>query len=194
MIKALWHKYRTPALWVTAALLLPLWYLLYYEPQLRHDKELAVQAETVRARIDAVQTRLRLAGAVTADLKRGRNTWVELSDNLVAPDQVDRLVSRLRNLAADYHLTVLNTKVDFDPLLDKVNRGDRIETVDIIGVQVEGRGRYFGIGDFIDSLDHQQVVAGVDDLELTYQSAADPEIYFQMSLSMFILPEPLEVP
>jgi len=77
--------------------------------------------------------------------------------------------------------------LDFDPLLRKVGTDGHRTHTDKVIMEVEGQGRFFDIGNFIDALENDMVVAGVDRVNVIYQGSTDPEVYFRVLAKVFVL-------
>jgi hypothetical protein len=58
--------------------------------------------------------------------------------------------------------------------------------MEAVSLRFSGRGRYLEIGEFLAALDREAVVAGIDAVEIQYRAAADPEIYFDLSLRVYL--------
>jgi len=146
------------------------------------------EQESMQARLDAAESRLKQAGELQNSLSQSTSRWSEMRNTLVGPDSIETMLRYLGGLAKKKDLTVLNMDVSFDPLLNKLSNNQRSHAIDRINLDMSGRGRFFDIGDFVALLESDIVVANVSSIDLTYQQTANPEVYFDVNMEVFIVP------
>jgi Tfp pilus assembly protein PilO len=172
-----------------SVVLLITWYFIAYRSQAAMMRALKSERESLQSRFDAAEARLKQAGDLQSTLAECNRKWCEMRKTLVGPDSIETMLRHLVSLAQGRNLTVLDVDVSFDPLLRKLADNRKTNEIDRINLDMSGRGRFFNIGDFVVLLENDIVVANVNSLDLTYQQAADPEIYFDMNMEIFIVPE-----
>ncbi len=172
-----------------SAAVIAAWIFLFYFPQKAKEQALIEERETIIKKLDLADMRLKEARTVTSNLNRIESKWSELRNCLVHPDNADEIIKRVRTIASRQNLKLLSVDLNFDPLLDKLGGEDLMLSISRIRLDVDGKGRYFDIGDFIGALEDEVLVAGIDKLELTYKQAINPKIDFSLGLEVFILSE-----
>lgn len=164
------------------------WYFVIFQPQSSRMLALKNEQEAICGRLTDSESRLKQAGLIRATMEESSDKWDSLRCSLVGPDSVELLLGHLVQLAASKGLTVLNLDISFDPLLSKLENGEKTHIVDGIDIKVAGRGRFFDIGDYVALLEQDAIVADIGNIELVYQQTVDPEIYFDLQLEVFIVP------
>jgi len=188
-----WQQYRL-AIVVALAVALPLlWYFLLYGPQLQSGQEVEAELQSVQQEFTDVQARLALASKLAVEKEKAEKHWHTLTDCLYPADSAELLLQHLSKTAATYNIALLDKQLEFEPLLGKLGARTPLGQIESVPLTLTGRGRYVDIGEFVAGLDREIVVAGIDQLGLTYAAAADPEIYFEMSLRVYVLTAPWSV-
>lgn len=180
---------RTYIMFAASVALVIGWYFAIYVPQSSKMRALKDDQELVHGKLTSAEARLKQVGAMQSTLEECSSKWDSLRCNLVSPDSIETMLGHLMQLAKSEKLTVLDVDISFDPLLRKLADNEKRQLVDRIKVDISGRGRFFAVGDFISSLEDDIVVADVNSIELVYQQAVDPEIYFDLSMDVFIVPD-----
>jgi len=164
------------------------WYFTLYQPQSSRMRVLKSEQESIGSRISAAEAYLKQAGVIKTTMEKSSDKWDSLLCSLVGPDSIELILGHLMQLAASEGLTILNIDISFDPLLEKLDKGEESHIIDKIDIDVAGRGRFFDVGDFVALLEKDVVIADIDNVELVYQQTVDPEIYFDLQLEVFIVP------
>ncbi len=165
------------------------WFFLLYYPQTGRECALIEERESIIRKLDLASMRLHEARTVTSSLSDIESKWDQLRSSLVHPDSVETIIKKIRTIASKQNLKLLSVDLNFDPLLDKIGGEDLMLSINRVRLDVEGKGRFFDIGDFIGVLEEEVLVAGIDKLELAYQELINPRIYFSLELEVFILSE-----
>jgi Tfp pilus assembly protein PilO len=168
--------------------LLTAWYLFGYHPQSAKMQSLNSEQESMHSRLDAAEARLKQAGELQSKLSESSNKWSQMRNALVGPDSVETMLKYLVGLAQRQNLTVLDLDISFDPLFWKLSNNQRSHAIDRINLDMSGRGRFFDIGDFVALLENDMIVADVVGINLTYQETANPYVYFDVNMEVFIVP------
>jgi Tfp pilus assembly protein PilO len=163
------------------------WYAFLLGPQLRTEAALEAEQLSFQGSIAALDERLRSAKSIAGDLRQIEARWNRFVENTASPDNVELILAHFRETAKRNGIKVLNADLSFDPLLKKLSTKEARSQLNKIRMKIEGRGRFIDIGDFIDSLENDMIVAGIDELKLKYQSASDPEIYFRVEADIYVL-------
>lgn len=182
-----WHKQRFRITVAGVVLLIAVWLLGSYLPverELDRNRNLLVEMKT---KIAGVAERLGYANSAAKGARTARLQWREATRDLVEPDDAEQLLHRVRNLAQDAGLTVLDSRFDFMPLLERIGGPEPAEPIGRLGIRADGRGRYSAVGRFLDDLRCDAVVADIREVNLYHRPAIDPEIYFTVHLDVFIL-------
>ncbi|MFH1894047.1 MAG: hypothetical protein ABIK83_15345 [Candidatus Zixiibacteriota bacterium] len=164
------------------------WYFTFYQPQSSRMRLLKSEQESIGSRLSVAEAQLKQAGVIKTTMEESSDKWDSLRCSLVGPDSVELILGHLMQLAASEELTILNMDISFDPLLDKLDKGEESHHIDRIDVDIAGRGRFFDVGDFVALLEKDVIVADIDNIELVYQQTVDPEIYFDLQLEVLIVP------
>ncbi len=180
-------KYRVWLAIVALAVITAAWYLLVFSSQLKTEAALEVEQQSLYETIAAIERHLSQAGNVTGNLHTVETRWNVLMENLVSVDRAELILERIRRVAETNNLNAVNMNLNFDPMLKKVGTEGRKPYTDRIKIDINGQGRFFGIGDFIDSLESDVIIAGIDNIKLIYQSSTDPDVYFAVVAEVFIL-------
>ncbi|MCK4858605.1 MAG: hypothetical protein KAT58_11595 [candidate division Zixibacteria bacterium] len=188
-----WKRYRVGAVAAISVALVLAWYLFLYQSQLNKESLLRAQQAAINEKVETARARLNKAASISTSFYEVAEKWQWLICDLVSPDSADKIINHVREVAESNSLTVLNMNINFDPLLVKVGTGREIYLIDKVKLNMEGRGRFFAIGDFLTALDEEAIIASIDKVDFTYQEAATPEIYFRLSMQAFILSESGEV-
>ena len=165
------------------------WFFLLYYPQTGRECALIEERESIIRKLDLASMRLHEARTVTSSLSDIESKWDQLRSSLVQPDSAEAIMKKIRTIASRQNLKLLSVDFNFDPLLDKIGGEDLMLPINRVRLDVEGKGRFFDIGDFIGVLEEEMLVAGIDKLELAYQELINPRIYFSLELEVFILSE-----
>ena len=180
-------KYRIWFATVALAVVAAAWYLLIFDSQLKTEAALKAEQQSLDEGIVAIKQHLAQAGNITGSLRAVEARWSNFTENLVSVDSAELILDRIRRYAETNSLNIVDVNLDFDPLLKKVGTNSKKPYTDRITIDVSGRGRFFGIGDFIDSLENDMIIADIDNIRLVYQASTDPEIYFAVVAEVFIL-------
>lgn len=180
-------KYRVWLAIGALAVITAAWYLLVFSSQLKTEAALKVEQQSLNEIIAAIEQHLCQAENITGNLCTVENRWNVLMENLVSVDHAELILERIRRVAETNKLNALNMNLNFDPMLKKIGTEGRKPCTDRIKIDMNGQGRFFDIGDFIDSLESDVIIAGIDNIKLIYQSSTDPEIYFAVVAEVFIL-------
>jgi Tfp pilus assembly protein PilO len=180
-------KYRVWFAIAALAVITAAWYLLVFNSQLKTEAALKVEQQSLNETIAAIEQHLSQAKNITGNLCTVETRWNVLTENLVSVDRAELILERIRRVAETNKLNAVNMNLNFDPMLKKVGTEGRKAYTDRIKIDMNGQGRFFGIGDFIDSLESDGIIAGIDNIKLIYQSSTDPEIYFAIVAEVFIL-------
>jgi hypothetical protein len=172
---------------VAAVLVILAWYLLFQRPHSGQAGSLGQQKAALIVQHKELQSQLEVARALAGDLHHAQSEWRQLTRGLVVPDSAEQLVEILQQVAADHDVTILQSGLTFDDLLQKVADGTAVNPIERVDLTITGRGRFFSICRFLSALDQQVIVAGVQDIDLTYRAAVDPEVYFDLNLQVFVL-------
>ena len=180
-------RYRVWFAIIALAVVTAAWYLLVFDPQLKTEAALKVEQQSLYETIAAIEQHLSQAENITGNLLTVETRWNVLTENLVSVDRAELILERIRRVAEANKLNDMNMNLNFDPMLKRVGTEGRKPYTDRIKIDINGQGRFFGIGDFIDSLESDVIIAGIDNIKLIYQSSTDPEIYFAVAAEVFIL-------
>jgi Tfp pilus assembly protein PilO len=163
-----------------------LWYVLIFQAQLRQKS--LTKEQIAEIDLDQQNLRTRLAGlhSLLTEVQRYELKWRDVTENLVLPDSGHLIMRRIDGLARDYNLTVLTSRLNFDPMLTKVSNEQQLSRVERIELHLEARGRFFDIGDFISALKEEQMVAVIRNTTIYYQAAANPQVYLNLDLDLFV--------
>ncbi len=172
---------------IALAVITAAWYLLVFDSQLKTEAALRVEQQSLNETIAAIEQHLSQAENITGNLLTVETRWNVLTENLVSVDRAELILERIRRVAETNNLNAVTMNLNFDPMLKKVGTEGRKPYTDRIKIDINGQGRFFGIGDFIDSLESDVIIAGIDNIKLIYQSSTDPEIYFAVAAEVFIL-------
>lgn len=164
-----------------------LWYATIFKSQMSKEQVLQAELQETVDKIKSLEQRLNRAGAIAGELRRAESDWHRLTSSLVSADSADIILDRISAVAGSHGLTVHAKYLDFDPLLRKVGTDGLRSYTDKIILEVEGQGRFFDIGDFVDALEEDLVVAGIDRVSVVYQATIDPEVYFSVLAQVFVL-------
>ena len=187
-MKLNWTEHRAVLIIAVAALLLPLWYFFVYQSQIDKETVLNAERDSMMQRIKSVKKNIGETGAVAVNLRKMEMQWGQLAGHLAAPDSADQILHHIRDVARGNKLTILDAQLDMGKLYGKTSDNHNIASINKIELKLEGRGRFFNIGNFLDSLENDVSVADLEKLKLVYQRPIDPEIYFSMSVDIFVLP------
>jgi hypothetical protein len=182
-----WQQYRLGIILALAVALPLLWFFLLYGPQRQHELSLQAEFSSAEQQHRDVTERLQVASAVAAEKIEVEQRWHELTSCLYPADSAELLLQHLSSVAAGYNLAVLERQLEFGPLLGKLGARRSLGQMEAVSLRFSGRGRYLEIGEFLAALDREAVVAGIDAVEMQYRAAADPEIYFDLSLRVYLL-------
>ena len=163
------------------------WYLFIFDSQLKTEVALEAEQQSLNERIVAIKQHLAQAGKITGNLRTVETRWNSLTEHLVSVDHAELILDRIKRVAETNKLNSVNMNLNFDPMLKKVGTEGRKPYTEKITIDMNGQGRFFSIGDFIDSLESDVTIAGIDNIKLIYQPSTDPEIYFAVVAEVFIL-------
>jgi hypothetical protein len=164
-----------------------LWYATIFKSQMSEERILKAELQATVDKIKSLEQRLNRAGEIAGELRRAESDWDRFAGSLVSADSADIILDRVSAVAESHSLTVHARYLDFDPLIKKVGTDRHRSYTDKVIMEVEGQGRFFDIGDFIDALEEDLVVAGVDRVSVIYQTTTDPEVYFSVLAQVFVL-------
>lgn len=181
------RKHRMMLIVAAIPMLTLLWYVTVFESQLSEERILEAELQATLDKIESLEQRLSRAGAIAGEFQRAESDWNKFTSNLVSTDSADIILDRISAIADGQGLTVHAKYLDFDPLLKKVGTDGRRAYTDKVIMEVEGQGRFFDIGNFIDALEDEMVVAGIDRVNVIYQGSTDPEVYFRVLAQVFVL-------
>ncbi len=185
-----WQQYRLGVILAVAVALPLLWFFLLYGPQRQYEESLQAEFASVEQQHREVTGHLQVASALAAEKVEVEQHWQELTSCLYPADSAELLLRHLSNVAASYDLAVLERQLEFGPLLGKLGARHSLGQIEAVSLKFSGRGRYLAIAEFLEALDREAVVAGIDAVEMQYREAADPEIYFDLSLRVYLLTAP----
>ena len=192
-MNSLAEKYRLVLVIALAVVVPVVWYLLVYGPQRQTEQTLNGEMLAVQEQQQEVTARLALAKELATEKSEVERHWRQLTESLFPADSAELLLSYMNRLAQEYNLTLLDKELGFDPLLTKLAAQSQLGQIEAVTLDLTGRGRYFNIGEFLAALDREVVVAGVETIDLTHRAAADPEVYFDMSLRVYLYTAPWSV-
>ena len=182
-----WQQYRLGTILALAVALPLLWFFLFYGPQRQHEQSLQTEFHSVEEQHRDVTERLQVASVLAAEKVEVEQHWHELTNCLYPADSAELLLQHLSSVATSHNLTVLERQLEFGPLLGKLGAKRSLGQIEAVSLKFSGRGRYLEIGEFLAALDREAVVAGIDAVEMQYRVAADPEVYFDLSLRVYLL-------
>jgi Tfp pilus assembly protein PilO len=180
-------KFRVLFVIAALAVITSAWYLMVFDSQMKTEAALKIEQQSLNETITAIERHLSQADNVTGNLHAFESKWNDLTENLVSVDHAELILDRMKKVAETNNLNAVNMSLNFDPMLKKVGTEGRKPYTDRIKIDMNGRGRFFGIGDFIDSLESDVIIAGIEDIKLIYEPSTDPEIYFAVVAEVFIL-------
>lgn len=163
------------------------WYFFVYDVQAETARQLLDEIDETNGEIAEVRRDLEKAANLRFEIEKYESDWQSFTSNLVSTENTEVVLSRLRNKADSHAVRILQSRFDFAPMIEKIGTGGPKPLADKARLLIEGRGRFFDIGDFLAMLESEPVIASVDFVELTYQQAVDPEIYFKARMDIFVL-------
>ncbi len=163
------------------------WYFLVYDVQAESVRRLQTEIVETNEEIAEVKRDLEKAANLRFEIEKYESDWQSFTSSLVSTENTEVVLNRLRSKADSHNVRILQSRFDFAPMIDKIGTGGTKPLADKARLLIEGRGRFFAIGDFLDTLESEPVIASVNFVELTYQQAVDPEIYFKARMDIFVL-------
>jgi len=163
------------------------WYFVIYDLQTAGVDDIKARIATMDDEIAEVESDLQRAASLRYEIDKYESEWENFTSSLVSTENTDIVLDRLRNQAEDYSVHILKSQFDFAPMLVKIGTDTPKPIADKAELILEGRGRFFAIGDFLEMLESEPVIADVKFVELAYQKAVDPEIYFKARMDIFVL-------
>jgi hypothetical protein len=187
-------KHRVWCAVVALPAILLAWYLCIFGPQLRTEAELESERLSIREKISDIERRLGRAASITGEFRSIDSRWSRITEHLVTVDSAELILDHVRDIAETTRLSIAEIDLDFDPLLRKVGADGKKPYTDRVRVKMSGHGRFFDIGDFVDSLQNNAIVAAIDNVKLAYEASSDPEIHFGIAAEVFILSGEADLP
>lgn len=163
-----------------------LWYLLIFQSQLQEKSRTQNQIAEIDFNRQDMRTRLAGLPSLSTEVQRYQQQWHNVTENLVLPDSGHLIKARVEGTARSHNLAVLTSKLDFEPLLTKVSTEQQMSRVERIEMHLEARGRFFDIGGFVEALEKEQMVAVIRNATVYYQQAANPQVYLNLDLDLFV--------
>lgn len=179
-------KHKTLVISLGILLVIGAWYVIVFRQLSQREIDLSDKYTAAVETRNNLRQRLDMAPRIATQLKVAEHDWNSLTSELTVPDSAYKIRELVGKIAHDRDVSILRMDLDFAPLLNKVSQGENLSYVERVGLHLEARGRFFDVGDFIDALESKSLVAGVKRAHLTYQEAADPEIYLDLDMSVFI--------
>ncbi len=188
-MKNTWIKHRVPLTVVAILLIALLWYVVVYAAQTSHFAAVSSERNDIAGQLRAAEQKLGEAGSVYYGLRRAEGRWGDIEGRLVAPDSADQIVRRVEHMAEACGLSVQSSRLDFSWLIESIVGDPKNGASDRIGITVEGRGSFFSVGAFLDSLQQEPLISDLQNVVLSYDEHIDPDIYFEVEARAFVLPE-----
>ena len=179
---------------IAVVVIITAWYLVVYDHQTSSADDLQAKLASAEEEIDRVESDLREAAMLRSQIEEYESDWNRFTRSLVSTENTDVVLERLRTRAEDFDVQILKSQFDFTPMLMKIGTDAPKPLADKAELLLEGRGRFFSIGDFLEMLESEPVISSVNFVELAYQQTVDPEIYFKARMDIFVLNDLREVP
>jgi len=186
------RKFGIPGVTVGTVLLLVAWWFLLYGPQLAESDGLRGRQINLEEQLVQIESKLERAKLLSRQVVDYESEWNRFTSSLFTTGNVDEILAELRRRGSGQDVRILDITLDFEPMIEKIGVTETKPLADLADLRMEGRGRFFAIGDFLDSLESEPAVAGVEFLKLAYQSSVDPEIYFEALVNVYVLTEERE--
>jgi len=170
-----------------ACALVAAWYLVVHVPKTNEAAQLKISIDDVSNHLSLYQQDLGTAEQVADSSRSLQQTWNGLTLRLVNPENADEVLTQIRQAASHHGITVLDIDLDLGPILKQLSEPTEQRPLSRVRVSLEGRGRYFDIGEFVRWLENDITIAQIDEVQIHYRKAVDPEVYFAVSSEVFVM-------
>lgn len=186
-MNALMKKHRFVLTIALACALVAAWYLFIQKPYDNKALQLTTSLNEINSHLNMFEQDLGTAEQVANRSRSLQQTWDGLTIRLVSPESADEILQQIREAATRHGITVLDIDLDLGPILKQLSEPENDRPLSRVQVSLEGRGRYFNIGDFLCWLQCDITIAEIDEVRIHYRKAVDPEVYFSVATEVFVM-------
>jgi len=169
-----------------ACALVAAWYLFIQEPYVQKASQLTASLNEINSRLNMFEQDLGTAEQIANRSRSLQQTWDGLTIRLVCPESADEILQQIREAATRHGITVLDIDLDLEPILKQLSEPAYNRPLSRVQVSLEGRGRYFNIGEFLHWLQSDITIAEIDEVQIHYRKVVDPEVYFSVAAEAFV--------